>query len=99
MSRAKFMALAKSHGIDVEYTGGRRSHPRTGEPVCWEMILDAPEGKTFTSSGCHMDCSIQAASENEVVPNWGDAIHELQGIIALGFGECDESECDVCDGL
>ena len=96
MSRARFMALAASAGIEVEYHPGRRSHPRTGEPVGYEMLLDHPT-KVFCGSYCHCDGSLMGNNEiTEITPDWVELTRLLRGIIDEGFIDCDDPECDIC---
>lgn len=100
MNKSGFLALAAAAAIDVTYTAGRARHPRTGEPVPYELMLDAPAGKVFNSSGCHCDGSLMPWSEDgntvQITPNWDDLAGFLRHIISAGFSDCDETECDTC---
>lgn len=94
MSRAKFMQIAAQAGIEVDYSAGRKHHPRTGEPVEYELMLDHPL-KVFEGSGCHCNGSLMG-SPGEVTPDWRKLVQELQAVIAEGFSDCDDDECDIC---
>lgn len=91
--RATFEALAKEAGIEIEYTAGRKRHPRTGEPVAYELTLDAPAGQLFISSGCHCDFMGQPG---ETSPDWQHLRGSLRHIIALGFVPCRNERCAIC---
>jgi hypothetical protein len=91
MSKSQFMKIAAEHGIGVEYTPGRAKHPRTGEPVPYELNLEAPEGRWFNTSMCESDCSLTAGAQS-VAPNWKDACEELRAIAAAGFTEAESEE-------
>ena len=93
-NKASFMAIADKAGIEVTYWAGRHSHPRTGEPVPYEMMLDHPT-KIFAGSYCHCDGSLMGNGD-EITPNWAEMIRLLRGIIAEGFKDCDDPECDIC---
>lgn len=92
MTKKRFMAAAAKAGIEVEYRHGY-IHPRTGEERGWEITLDAPAGKLFTTSQCHVDCSLQGDGRT---PIWADVLQGLYEIIDAGFEDCEDAECDVC---
>jgi len=97
MTKKDFMALAERNGIEVEYDAGRKSHPRTGEPVPWSITLDSPPGKIFNGSWCHVDCGMSGEGDViETAPDWAREIKTLEAIIAEGFSDCDDPECDTC---
>lgn len=95
MSRARFMTLAAEAKIEVDYTAGRKRHPRTGEPVAYELTLDAPAGQLFISSGCHSDCSLMG-QPGQTSPDWRCLRVELRCILALGFVPCRDVDCEIC---
>jgi hypothetical protein len=100
--KAKFMALAEAHGIEVEYHPGGISRPsplQPREPYAAEILLDAPQGKIFQSSGCHCDNSLCHDLETYGTrTNWKDAIAGLAEIIKLGLTDCpDLPDCDICN--
>jgi len=95
-ARQQFFALAEAHGVEASYDAGRKRHPRTGEPVEYGMMLDHPT-KIFAGSGCHCDGSLGGAAW-EVTPDWERLVHQLKQIIAEGFADCDDPDCDICNG-
>lgn len=97
MRKANFIALADAAGISVDYSAGRASHPRTGEPVPYELTLDAPAGKLFNTSDCHVDCSLMGQCDPvEITPDWNPLADALRGIVAAGFSDCADPNCDTC---
>lgn len=102
MNKSGFFALAAAAGVEVSYTPGRARHPRTKEPVAYNLMLDAPAGKVFNSSDCHCDGSLNPWAEDgdavQTTPNWDDLAGFLRHIISAGFSDCDEPECETCHG-
>lgn len=102
MRKVDFISLADAHGIAVEYTAGgiaRATAYKGKEPYAAEILLDAPRGKIFMSSGCHSDNSLCHDLEVDgTKTNWPGAYKGLQAIIALGLEDCpDRPSCDICD--
>lgn len=93
MSKIKFFQIAQNNSIDIEYN--------KGNTVCAaDLTITAPRYKVFNSSGCHIDCSIQCATDSGLSIKWNDAIAELKEIILLGFSDCpDGTECDYCNEI
>lgn len=99
--RDLFASLAASAGIEYEYHAGGtiKTGPQRGEPYAAEIILDAPPGKVFVSSGCHTDGSLCHTLEREGTrTNWSGAHRGLSAIVACGFTDCpDGDKCDICN--
>ena len=100
-AKQKFLDLAAAHGVGVEYLEGRRSHPRTGEVVPWEITLDAPPGRRFAGSGTSVDCSLRGDGIDygpgnalnrapQVTPDWRLLLTRLEQILDDGFEDEDE---------
>jgi hypothetical protein len=102
MSEEKLVALAEEHGIEVEYRAGGVSRATAWSPsekYAAEILLDAPKGKIFESSGCHCDNSLCHDVETDgTKTNWRRSIEGLKAIIAMGLADCpDGAECDICN--
>lgn len=64
----------------------------------WSLGIWAPDGKIFNSSGCHCDYSIMGdPARREVKVNWDEALRQLLNVIAEGFSDCENDECDTCN--
>lgn len=94
-AKQAFMQAAEAAGIAVEYTPGGTDR-RTGSASPFHVMLDAPAGKLFCASGCHCDGSIQG-DEGSTRTDWREAYRGLQAILALGFDDCTDPDCDVCN--
>lgn len=84
MSKKDFMAVAEAAGVAVDYTPGGRDR-WSGESYPFYIMLDAPEGKLFRSSGCHCDGSIQG-DEGTTRTDWRRALSDLREILGHGPG-------------
>lgn len=96
LTKADFDYLATQTGAALEYEvteGGR--HRRTGELIPWSITLDAPKGKIFRGSFCHVDCSLQGTTARV---DWDLAFRGLREILEDGFLDCEDEECEVCHG-
>lgn len=93
-TQAAFKAEADACGIEYTYERGFM-HPRTGAPVAFSIMLDAPEGKVFCSSGCHCDASIRG-DDGTTRTDWAQALRALRAIVELGVEDCDDPACDIC---
>lgn len=101
-TKAEFMALAESHGIEVEYHPGGTSRATAfadREKYAAEFMLDAPHGKVFASSGCHCDGSLSHdVAHDGTRTDWRRAVAGLRAVIAAGLLDCpDRPDCDQCD--
>lgn len=95
-TRALFSGLAERHGLTLEYVPGRTVH---GRPRAAEIMLDAPRGKVFNSSGCHCDGSLSHDNDEDGTrTDWRRAFVGLWVIIDAGLSDCPDGEaCDVCN--
>lgn len=95
MTKKAFFDLAAAHGIEVDYTPGGvgRGFDKTAYP--YHIMLDAPAGKIFSSTGLHCDGSIQG-SEGTTKTDWKEAVSNLKELIAGGIEACQDPDCDVC---
>lgn len=96
------MKLADAHGIEVEYMPGGTSRAtpwRPSEKYAAEILLDAPNGKIFLSSGCHCDNSLCHDIETDGTrTDWNRSLLALEEIIRLGLANCpDMPDCDICN--
>lgn len=89
MSKKRFFDIAEKHGISVEY------EPKSiiGQPAY--INIDSPRWKTFCTSGCHIDCSIQDLNDAGGI-DWKEAVISLNKIISFGFDDCTDPDCDNC---
>ena len=99
-TKKKFYELAEKHGVDVSYDRGYIDHFHggingRGGPVPFGITLDAPDGKLFVASSCHVDCSIQG-DPGTTTTDWRAACVKLKSIIEDGFIDCDDPDCDQC---
>jgi len=95
MSKSEFMRIAAQAGIEVEFTPGRKRHPRTGEPVSYELMLDHPT-MVFSGSQCHSDGSLMGG-EGEVTPDWKILEGQLRRIVSEGLTPCEDPDCSWCE--
>lgn len=95
VSRQKFYDLAAANGIGIEYSQPVKRHPRTGELLGFEIVLDAPEGKQFMQSGCRVDCGLRGNDGSGCVtwkPDWAKCLAYLQELISDGIEDAEEEE-------
>lgn len=92
-TKAKFLALAAAHGIEVEFHAAT-THPRTGEVVPYWIALDAPDGLTFDGA-THVDHSLRGSDDNPR-PHWPTLIDAICKI-AETLEPCDDPDCDICN--
>lgn len=93
-AKQKFAALCEEHGIEPEIRlGGVHPYGFGREP--WQIDLSAPDGKLFATSRCHYDCSI-SGRDGELSVDWKQAASELKDIVASGFVDCDDPDCEIC---
>lgn len=91
-TKASFEYLAKeAAGLEFEVSTGYRRP--SGEVVGWSITLDAPKGKIFRGSFCHVDCSLQGPTP---AVDWDLACRGLREILEDGFEDCAEEGCEVC---
>lgn len=97
MSKKLFFQLAEQAGITVEYTpGGRPRGPFAPDVVYpYHCLCDAPYRKIFKGHGLHCTNHIQG-EEGVAATNWTEAVQMLRELIAEGFEDCDDPECDYC---
>jgi hypothetical protein len=82
MSKAiqnKMIAYAEQHGCSLEIDDSGST---------WEITLEAPEGKTFKSSGCSIDSGITGHGYINTKGNkvdWQKAYNDVVEIISYGF--------------
>ncbi len=83
---ASIRKAVKARGctIDIEKAGGG-----------WLITLDAPTGKLFVSSGCHVDCGIHGNGWR-TQPDWACTYANAMAAIDCGFLECDDPDCEFC---
>lgn len=94
MSKKVFSEIASQHGIEFDYMAGGHKHPRTGDIVNYTLMLDAPKGRIFNTSGCHCEGSLNGLGGAKI--DWEQAIKALRYIIEDGFSDCEDEDCDVC---
>jgi hypothetical protein len=94
VNRVKFHELAATLGVSVEYLPGGTVR---GERRAAEFMVDAPQGKVFTTSGCHCDGSLShSVEEDGTRTNWTRAANGLREI-AASVQDCpDGPGCDIC---
>lgn len=88
-TRAEFEMLAAAHGIRVEVEMSLAGNPP-------HITLDAPEGKRFSGSQIHVDCACCAVRLNGTSIDWSTSTRALRDLIAQGFDDCDDAECEYC---
>jgi len=91
--KQKFYALAEANGITIEYSQPAKHHPRTGELLGYEIVLDAPEGKQFAQSGCGVDCGLRGDDGSGCViwkPDWAQCLAYLQELVSDGIEDEDQ---------
>ena len=94
MSKEKFMKLAESAGIVVSAEEPAAIVRR--EKLPYLIPLDAPKGKVFAGTFCHSDCGCQGDPKSGKGVNWVEALDYLNGLIAQGFEDCEDPDCDMC---
>jgi len=62
----------------------------------YQIILDAPHGKLFQSSGCHCDCSLHGNGW-ATNPDWNKTLADAVITIKMGYLDCDDPECKFCN--
>jgi len=62
------------------------------------IILDAPPGRVWNESGCHISCGIHGHgfvfSGKRI--NWTATLADVISIIDQGTELCDDEDCDAC---
>ena len=65
--------------------------------MVWFQVW-SPEGKIFCTTGGHVDASLSGCvNDSMTAANWVKAYAMLEEIIAHGFDDCTDSECDICN--
>lgn len=95
LTKADFEYLATQTGAPVEFEVSEGYRRPSGEVVFWSITLDAPKGKIFRGSFCHVDCSLQGKT---MKVDWDLAFRGLREIFEDGFLDCEDEDCDVCHG-
>ena len=79
MTRAQVVAAIKAAGCSCDISVGSFG---------WSIVIDAPDGAEFCSSGCAVDSSIWGHGR----PDWRLALREVERIIADGFVDSPNNE-------
>lgn len=83
---AKIKAYAESRGVEFSWSREGRCY----SVECW-----SPEGKRWSATGTHFYTLNGDGFYTR--PDWSVTMQELREVVAFGFEDCDDSDCDVCN--
>lgn len=86
--------IARRHGATFSTDGNVRQSTSIGHG----LYLDAPDGKVWRESGCHVSCAIHGHDYHGALTgeDLRKALADVQKIIDLGTEDCTDEDCDVC---
>ncbi len=83
--RARALARVRELGVDIDYTGDRRSE---------RISVYAPRGSMWREFGQHTLCSNTDDDwETSAAPAWESILTDMSG----GLVPCTIADCDMCD--
>lgn len=94
MSKKLFFDLAAQAGIHVDYEPGCKAS-RGMQQSTYHCVCDAPHGKLFAGQELHSTGEIQG-EEGTTATDWRHAVKLLRELIAAGFDDCTEPDCEFC---
>lgn len=85
MNRSQFLAVLDKHRATLDI-----------ECEDYDLNIDAPKGKVFNESLCHVICE---PFKNNGGQSWKPEAYSKAAVrVSMGTYDCPDPDCDVCHG-